>query len=147
MPLIPAPEVERILWQRLTSAFSDPAEFAVVLERAITELRSREADLSQEIAPLRSQLREVDTELERIELAWVRGRVRPEKLEALERRIEAIDPGSVEELEMTQARVRVAQEYLDSARERNSTDFQHLVKTVLWDGQPVEIPEGRRQLH
>lgn len=148
-----APELEQRLWESLSKAVSEPEELAVVLERAITELDAREVDLGHDVKPLRERLEQVNGELERLELAWIKGHVSADKLESLERdvlrdkgelekRIEALDPGRVDELHMTQARLRVARDYLEAVTERRSTDFSHLVKVVDWDGQPVEIAEG-----
>jgi len=127
MPGQRAEELERRLLESLSQALYNPANFAKALEVSISELRAKAVDMERDIGPLQKAREEVEEELCRIEEAWIRGRIGPEKLkemekDALERlshiraRLEALDQGDLAELERTKRILRGAEVALEDVR-------------------------------
>ncbi len=127
MPGQRADELELRLLESLGQALYNPTNFAQALEVSISELRTRAVSLERDVAPLQTALAEVEEELRRIELAWVRGRISDEELKELEKdaqqrrshiqaRLEALDQGDLSELERTKRILRGAESCLEDVR-------------------------------
>ena len=120
MPGQRANELEERLLDALSLALYNPANFAQALEVSISELRARAVDMERDIGPLQKAQEEVEEELCRIEVAWIRGRIRPEQLKEMEKdaqerlshiqaRLEALDQGDLAQLERTKRILRGAE--------------------------------------
>jgi site-specific DNA recombinase len=167
---IRADRVEAGLWEALVRTITDPQELVTVLESGIAALKAREKDLSQDVGPIQENLQEIEAEMKRLDWAYVWGNISGEELdtyekklrgqrESLQSRLDAYDPGRLDELEMTRARLRVAGRYLEGVRKSASVDPNDFstpmptVRTLINKGEsqryvtlePVpEDPDDRR---
>ena len=125
-PSLSADDTDADILNRLYVALSRPDNFRAALEVSITELRARLASLEADVAPIRRELDAVNAELGRLELAWVRGILSPDKLdlaqrsaferkEYLQAKMDILDPGRVYDLERTRSLLDAATENLELA--------------------------------
>ena len=124
--ILEAEETDADLLNAIYIALSQPENFRAALEVSINALKAKLKDLERDVAPIRRGLEAVSSELGRIEMAWVRGILPPDKLDLAERsakerqehlqaRMDILDPGRVDELERTQSLLAAATENLDLA--------------------------------
>lgn len=130
----PADQLEQAVWNALSEALRDPQTFIQAIDVTITDLKSRVADAEKDSAPLREALDDAESELARIERAWIRGRLSPgelremeEKTEARKRdiqaRLDALDPGRLAELEDAEVLLRGALDVRANAALRAERDL------------------------
>ena len=133
MPGQRADELEERLLESLGQALYNPANFAQALEVSISELRAKAVHMERDVGPLQKAREEVEEELCRIEEAWIRGRIRPERLKEMEKdsrerlshiqmRLEALDQGDLEELERTKRILRGAEVVLEDVQAAQVAD-------------------------
>lgn len=113
--------------------------------------------MEQDTVPIINALKEVDEELQRIELAWVRGRISEEQLgglekEALDRkellqsRLAALSPGDVSELERTHRLISAAEESLEMAKS-SGDKWNFKEAPPLWLTQALVVPSDSVKKH
>jgi len=119
-----AEEIEQEILYSLEEALSKPANFRVALVTSIEDLRARLVDLERDFEPVLRELDQVEEELRRLTVDWVRTRLGDARLDQMQRaalereeylqaRLEALGPGQVEELERTRALLAAVEEDLD----------------------------------
>ena len=124
--ILEAGETDADLLNAIYIALSQPENFRAALEVSINVLRAKLADLEADVGPIRQGLDDLNAELGRIEMAWVRGILPPDKLDLAERsakerqghlqaQMDILDPGRVVDLERTRSLLAAASENLELA--------------------------------
>jgi AcrR family transcriptional regulator len=135
--------VEEQLLAALCNAMLKPDNFARALERTIAKLSSRVDDLERETGPLEQALNDANEELERVEKAWIRGRLSDDELAELERdaearreriqsQLDALGAGDLEDLERTRRLIAAARASLAMAKEAGANWWSHPEAPPMW---------------
>ena len=147
LPIRQGEELEEKLRDSLAAAISDPANLVQHLERALAEMQKRAAELERDVFPLEHLITDINEQLSRLAISWVRGDIpvdtyekeRQELLERQERtqvRLDSLPFVDRGQVERSRQAIKSAEKVLQDVRQAGGDP------RVFGDDSVILVPIG-----